>query len=157
MTELFSIRELLQVAIEEEQTGAAFYRALAEETNDRELEAFALRVAQMEDAHEELFADLLERCRKADIGREAAGDYMTYMAQDRVLTSEEDARRMAQNIDDPVEAAARALELERQTLLFFLEIKEFVPDDQVALLEEVIDEERQHVTDWMQFKQKHFG
>jgi rubrerythrin len=157
MTDLFSIRELLEVAIREEQTGAAFYRRLAETTDDDDLEAFALRVAQMEDAHEELFIDLLERCREADIGREPAGDYMSYMAQDRVLGSEADARRLAEDIDDPAEAADLALELERQTLLFFLEMKEFVPEEQARLLHDVIEEERQHVTDWMQFKQRHYG
>jgi rubrerythrin len=157
MTELFSIRELLEVAIQEEQTGAAFYRALAQETDDDELEAFCIRVAEMEDAHENWFRDMLDRCRDADIGREAPGEYLTYMAQDRVLTSVDDAAQLARSFEEDAEAVNRALALEREALLFFLEVKEFVPADQVAILEEVIDEERQHVTDWMQFKQKHYA
>jgi rubrerythrin len=156
MTELFSIRELLQVAIREEETGAAFYRELAEHTDDKDLEAFALRVAEMEDAHKEWFSELLESCRDSGVGREAPGEYLSYLAAERVLTDEDQARQLARDLDDE-EAARRAMALERETLLFLLEMKDFVPKDELAVLEEVIDEERQHVTDWVKFRQQHYG
>lgn len=157
MTDLFSVRELLEVAILEEQTGAAFYRALAAKTADKELEAFARRVAEMEDAHEQLFSDMLERCRKANFGREAPSDYMAYMAQGRIVPTDRDGAELAETAASDAEGVGRALQLERDTLLFYLEMKPFVPESERPLLEDVISEERQHVTDWVKFQQSRVG
>ena len=56
---LFSAPQLLNVAIREEHTGAAFYKALAHQTDSPELREFALKVAQMEEEHEREFKALL--------------------------------------------------------------------------------------------------
>ena len=60
MPELFSAKELIEVAIREEHTGAVYYRAVAEAAGTDELAAFAMTVAHMEDEHEAEFRSLLE-------------------------------------------------------------------------------------------------
>ena len=81
---------------------------------------------------------------------------MAYMVQGRIFPAGRDGREMARQAASDREAADAAMELERNTLLFFLEMREFVPEGHRAPLTEVIDEERHHLVEWAGFKSSHF-
>jgi len=156
MADLFSVRELIEVAVEEERTGAAFYRALAESGRSEALRAFAAKLADIEQMHERIFRRLLDRTDRTAAGSTPAGDYMAYMVQGRIFPAGRDGREMARQAASDREAADAAMELERNTLLFYLEMRQFVPEGHRAALTEVIEEERQHLADWAGFKLSHF-
>ncbi len=160
MVTLFSARELIDIAIREEQTGATFYRALAESTDSEELRRFALEVAQMEDEHEEKFRALLNRVGDYQPAGEAyAGQYesyMSYLIEGRIFPTGQDGVELAERQQSDREAVETAMEMERNTLLFYHEMLRFVPESERSLLEEIIGEERQHVTDFAEYKEEHF-
>ncbi len=160
MPELFSARELIEIAIEEERTGATFYRALAESTDSEDLEEFALDVAEMEDEHEEKFLGLLEKVGDYRPGGEQYPgqyqSYMSYLIEGRIFPTGRDGEEMAQRQASDREAVETAMEMERNTLLFYHEMIRFIPEPDRDLLEDIIDEERQHVTDFAAYREKHF-
>lgn len=160
MPALFSVRELIDVAIREEQTGATFYRALADSTDSEDLREFALQVAQMEDEHERTFRGLLDSLGEYEpTGESYGGEYESYMAYligGRIFPTGQDGVEMAKRQPSDREAVQTAMEMERNTLLFYHEMTRFVPEKDRPLLEEVIAEERQHVTDFARYMEKHF-
>jgi len=160
MPDLFSAAELINVAIQEEQTGAAYYRALAEKTDSEELASFAREVAAMEDEHEQKFRDLLARVGdyqpQAESYEGEYSDYMAYMCEGRIFPTGKDGAELAQNQPSDEAAVNTAMEMERNTLLFYHELLPFVPENQRPLLDEIIAEERKHVTDLAKFKADHF-
>ncbi len=161
MPNLFSVRELVEVAIQEEQTGATFYRALAESTDSAELEEFALEVAEMEDEHEQKFKQMLEGLGEYEpTGESYAGEYesyMSYLLEGRIFPVGDESRKMAQRQMSDEEAVETAMGLERNTLLFYLEMLRFIPEQHRSLLDDIITEERQHVRDFAQYKADHFA
>ncbi len=160
MPGLFSVREMMDVAIREERTGATFYRALADSAKSKELENFALKVAAMEDEHERKFRGMLGRLGDYEPAGESYGgeyaSYMAYLIQGRIFPSGEDGAKMARRQASEKQAVQTAMEMERNTLLFYHEMLRFVPEADRPLLEDIIAEERQHVTDWARYGEEHF-
>jgi rubrerythrin len=160
MPDLFSAKELIEVAIREEQTGAAFYRAAAERSDSKELKDFMLRVARMEDEHERKFRGLLKRVGAFEPAGESYGGeyeaYMGYLVEGRIFPTGQDGVEMARRQASDQEAVETAMQMERNTLLFYHEMIRFVPAGDRPLLEEIINEERQHVTDFARYRAEHF-
>jgi rubrerythrin len=161
MPELFSVSELINLAIREEETGATYYRALAEKTESADLKAFALKVAAMEDEHARRFRELLGHVGSYEpVGQAYEGEYsnyMEYMCQGRIFPVGEDGVAMAKRQASDEEAVNTAMAVERSTLLFYHELLPFVAENDRPLLDDIIAEERQHVTDFARYKAEHFA
>ena len=160
MPDLFSAKELIEVAVREEQTGAIYYRALAEATESEELAEFARAVAKMEDDHEAKFRALLESVGEYEpTGESYAGEYesyMSYLLEGRIFPAGQDGVELARQQADDKAAVETAMELERNTLLFYHEMIQFVPEQHRAMLDGIIAEERQHVTDLAKYRDENF-
>lgn len=160
MPDLFSARELIEVAIREEQTAGVFYRAAARQTDSAELEAFMLKVAVMEDDHERKFRGLLNRVGAYQPAGESYGgeyeSYMAYLTEGRIFPLGQDAVEMAKRQASDEEAVETSVEMEKNTLLFYHEMIRFVPANERPLLEDIINEERQHIKDFAAYKAEHF-
>jgi rubrerythrin len=160
MPELFSASELINVAIKEEMTGATYYRALAAKTGSKDLKEFALRVAAMEDEHEAKFRRLLQDVGDYEpVGESFGGeyaDYMAYMCEGRIFPVGADGVKLAKGQPSDKAAVETAMAMERNTLLFYHELLPFIPEGQRPLLDAIIAEERQHVTDFAKYKAEHF-
>lgn len=160
MPDLFSVRELIEVAIREEQTAAVFYRAAAANTDSKALKDFMLSVAKMEDDHERKFRALLSRVGAYEPAGESYGgeyeSYMAYLTEGRIFPMGQDAVEMARRQPSDEEAVKTSMEMEKNTLLFYHEMTRFVRVNDRPLLEEIINEERQHVTDLARYRDEHF-
>jgi rubrerythrin len=160
MPDLFSAKELIEVAIREERTGAIYYRTLAEATESDELAKFAWATAKMEDEHEAKFKALLETVGEyRPAGESYEGEYesyMSYLLEGRIFPAGQDGVELARRQANDKEAVETAMELERNTLLFYHEMTQFVPEQHRALLDGIIAEERQHVTDLARYRDRHF-
>ena len=84
------------------------------------------------------------------------GAYMAYLLEGRIFPTGRDGVELARNQPDDRSAVETALELERNTLLFYHEMLPFVPEEHHDLLNGIIAEERQHVTDLARYHQRHF-
>lgn len=86
MSKMFQVSELVQVGVDDEKSGAAFYSALAEKTKDAELKKTFADLAQQERFHQRRFEQML-----AELGGEYkapesyADEYLTYV---RTLTTQ---------------------------------------------------------------------
>jgi len=148
----FNADEILEMAIRIERNGAAFYRKAAGLQSDEKNREFLEGLAAMEDKHQEIFTEMRKTLRQEDKGGKVFdphGELALYLASmaDNLggegSPSAADALTGNETLEDIINTA---LGLEKDSILFYLGVKNMVPPkygrDKV---EEIIEEERSHV------------
>lgn len=158
MPDIFSAGELINIAIREEVTGATYYRAIAERTDSDALRKFTLEVADMEDKHAARFRKMLEEVGEyKPQGEQYPGEYeeyLSYLVEGRIFPMGEDGKRLAAQQESDAAAVETAAEMEKNTLLLYQELVRFIPEGERGVLDEIMDEERLHLTQFTKFRQE---
>jgi len=159
MAYLFSPTDLLDIAIREEVTGATYYHALAERADSQELREFAARLARVEETHRDRFKEMLaELGGKGSEGESYEGEYESYLGyllEGRIFPAGEKGEDLAAGQRSDAEAVETALALEKETLLLYHELMEFVPARYHKTLDAIVDEEREHLVDLTTYRKQH--
>jgi rubrerythrin len=148
----FNADEVFEMAIQIEMNGAAFYRKAAGLQSDPENRTLLESLASMEDKHQEIF----ENMRKELPGKDKGGkvfdpygelsQYLSAMADTHGgegSPSAADALTGSETLEDIVTIA---LGLEKESILFYLGMKDMVPPKYGQdKIEDIIKEERKHV------------
>lgn len=120
------------MAVRIEENGNAFYAGAAEITKNPEVKKLFEDLALMEASHIKIFRTL--RSQLPDTGSEAVWDpeglaesYLEASADSHVFTVEAATERL-KTVKTAVEAVDMALLFEKDSLAFFLGIKEILPD-----------------------------
>ncbi|MBW1880040.1 MAG: hypothetical protein JRJ84_16895 [Deltaproteobacteria bacterium] len=144
----FDADEIVRMAREIEQIGATFYaEALKQTESEAVREVFALLLEE-EQAHSEAFGQLREALGEGDeevAMDEEHAEYVRDLFMSRVFPDPDAVREYFSELRDEASAIRLALRFERDTVLLFHEMKHAVTDKAQALLDEMINEERQHV------------
>jgi len=148
----YNADEILEMAIRIEANGRSFYLCAAELQSDDEMTSFFNKLAVMEEQHKktfEKFRDELTADEKAGQVYDPDGQASMYLAVMADTHGGEGDPQIAKTLtgEETLEDILRiALNLEKQSILFYLGLKDLVPQqwgkDKV---DEVIDEEKQHV------------
>jgi rubrerythrin len=144
----FDADEIVEMAREIERIGATFYAEALEQAESVAVrEVFAL-LWEEEQAHAEAFGRLREALGEGDEAVQMDPEHAEYVRdlyRSRVFPDPEAVREYFSEIRDEASAIRLALRFERDTVLLFHEMKGSVTDKAKALLDEMINEERQHV------------
>ncbi|MDP2643868.1 MAG: ferritin family protein [Desulfobacterales bacterium] len=142
----FTADEIFKMAEEIERNGAKFYRTASENVTDGAAKKFLLNLAAMELAHEKIFLSLREALPEKDRAatvfdpENEAVLYLRALADTRVFFKKE---LPGFSIEEIFKAA---IEAEKDSIVFYLGMKESVPEKfgkrQVDL---IIKEEMKHV------------
>jgi len=143
----FNADDVFAMAEQLERNGAEFYRSAAEKTEDSANNRFLLELAAMEDEHEKTFKAMRAELTAAektstvfDPDGEAAA-YLRALADTRVFFEKE--------IDlSSLKAILKAaIEAEKDSIVFYLGMKEAVPDSLgKGRLDGIIKEEMGHIS-----------
>ncbi|MCX5642064.1 MAG: hypothetical protein NTY10_02310 [Candidatus Omnitrophica bacterium] len=161
MANLFDVREMLKMAVREEQAGYDYYLFLSQNARAEEVRNLTGRIADMEKYHEKLFTGLLDSLEDYQPTENYPGEYESYLnalMEGRMFPEENKAEFMieaAQKGD--LTAINIALMFERSTLLLFREIENFVPEKNLKtreIIKKIITEEKQHLIDLSVMKNK---
>jgi len=148
------VRELIRLAKRDEDVGAEFYQKLAEKVESEDLKKKFLEIREQEIGHSERFQEMLDQLSDYVPQEDFPGEYEQYFQSflsKREYLDSDDAVEAASRIESDMEAIKFALGQEKNTLLFFLEMKELVPSSQHReMVHEVIDEERDHIVELSQ-------
>lgn len=144
MAQIFDAGEVFEMAIKMEQNGAAFYREAAEKVADDQHKTMLLELVKMEEEHEKTFTALrqslgADTADYYDPSGDAAG-YLKSIADTKIFFKREiDLSSMKEILKEAVMA-------EQDSIVFYLGMKEMVPDDAgKAKIEAIIREEMGHV------------
>jgi rubrerythrin len=150
MQAVFNANEVFEMAEQIERDGADFYRDAATNAQDASVRALFHRLALLEQDHERTFARLRERlvgpARHEDWtdGDEDAMAYLRALASNRVFDREK-AQLTGQETSEQV--LRIAIGFEKESIAFYLGIKELMPDDLGKNeVDALVREEMRHVT-----------
>ena len=146
MAYVFNMNEILEMAEQIERNGAAFYRKAAEGISDSKNIELLLELAQMEDQHEKIFASLraqLSEDEKTSTVFDPEGEavlYLRALADTRVFFIKKiDTASMEEILKE-------ALTAEKDSIVFYLGMKELVPEKPgKAKIDSIIKEEMGHI------------
>ncbi len=155
MSILFSGSELLEIALGIERNGVAFYQALANNTQNKDAKAIYDYLASEEKKHLNTFRGLLNTAGQYQPPEDYAEEYMLYLkslVDNSVFSNITEAKQKAERISSEIEALDTGVQAEKDSILFYTEMQNFVrqPDQKIVL--NIIDEEKAHMRQLSQLK-----
>ena len=146
---VFTASEGLQMAMEIEQSGELFYKAAAERTTDAEVQQIFTDLAAQEQGHYRLFQKMLREAKPApplsaaeydqyDIYVQSALEHALFAGPDKALS-------LAHQAQDRESALRAALGFEKDTLLFFYDLRDMVNAADQDTITAIINEEKKHL------------
>jgi len=144
MSVLFTGREMLEIAIEIERNGYTFYSELAGAGKAKFTFEY---LADQEKQHESLFRGMLDSLGQAPAPENYSGElalYIRTLASGRVFKSPQEAQAMARKLS-PEEAIRTAIGIEKDSILFYGEMRGLVRREDRRVVDRITGEERGHV------------
>ena len=152
MSITFNAFEIFEMAEQIERNGVKFYRKAAEGISDRDVRQMLLDFAEMEAEHEETFAGMRKQLsdrerelRVFDPENEVAL-YLQAMANGHVFDLKKDPGEQLTGTETVEDILKLAIDAEKDSIVFYLGLKDFVPvkagKDRV---EAIIKEEMGHI------------
>jgi rubrerythrin len=157
----FNAAEVFEMAIKIEENGAEFYRVAAGLQADDADKGFLEKLAKMEDRHkaafEEMMIQLSETERKQTVfdANEELSLYLNAMADAHGGEGDPDVAAGLTGKESMEQIVATAINLEKESILFYLGLKDLVPPrlgrDKI---DQIIKEETLHVAQLNGFLKK---
>jgi rubrerythrin len=146
---LFTAAEAFEMAMEIEKNGEVFYNAVAAKATDKSVKTLFQELAAQEQRHYEVFQKMAGNVKDApnlsaaeydeyDVYLKAALDSALFAGPDKALALAEQAR-------DRQTALRMALGFEKDTLLFFYDLREMVSEAEQKAVTGIIREEKTHL------------
>jgi len=152
MSITFNAFEIFEMAEQIERNGVKFYRKAAQGVSDSQMRQILEELADMEAEHEETFADmrkqLLEEARTERVfdPENEMALYLQAMASGHVFDLRQDPSEQLKGTESIEEILKMAIDAEKDSIIFYLGLKDFVPvkagKDKV---EAIIKEEMGHI------------
>jgi rubrerythrin len=146
---LFTAAEAIQMAMEIEKNGEAFYQAVAAQTANPDVKALFEDLAVQEQGHYRVFKRMLEEAKPApELPAAEYDEYKTYLQttlDNALFAGPDKALTLADEVQDWEAAIRVAIGFEKDTLLFFYDVREMVSEADREAISGVIREEKRHL------------
>ena len=145
MATFFNAGEVFQFAVRIEENGEKFYRRVAETAGDADVRSVFSFLADEEVKHRETFRELLSKIEDFKPTEMYPGEYFAYLKAyaDQIIFSsklDEDLPERA----DASSAVEFGIRRELDSILYYLEMKNVVPEGHRETVDRIVQEERKH-------------
>ncbi len=149
MAKNYSLEELLEIAVKIEEDGVTFYKNLADRTKSKEAKEIYNYLAGEEKEHIAIFKSMYKeltgkRFEKA-FSEEEANLYIHSLVENRVFKNLEELDNLIKSIKDELAVLDLAIQIEKDTILYYYEILEGLEDKEKNLAKGLINQEKTHV------------
>ena len=146
---LFQAADIIELAMQVEQSGEAFYRAVATKVETQDARQLFEYLAGQEVVHYQVFQKLSQTIREApfmtDEEWDLYVDYLSGTVQSAFFEGTDKALALAETVTDASHAIQMAIGFEKETLLFFYDLRERIPDQDRPVVEKIVEEEKRHI------------
>jgi rubrerythrin len=153
MAVMFNADEIFEIALELERNGAKFYRKAADGIGEEKAQQLLYELAAWEDEHFKTFSAMRESLSGAESGATAydpdqqAQLYLQAFADGHVFDLKADPAEQLQGTEGLPAILKEAIGLEKDSVIFYLGIREMVPAELGReRVEKIISEEMSHIT-----------
>lgn len=152
MSLTFNAEEILEMAVQIERNGIEFYKKAAGIVSDEKTKKFLLNLADMEVTHEKTFTEMKDQL--TDREKEPAvyypddqgALYLHATADGHVFNPKADIGQQLTGAETVEQIFNKAIQAEKDSIVFYLGLKEFVPQKAgKEKVEKVIKEEQSHI------------
>jgi rubrerythrin len=140
--------EIIEIAMRLEERGEEFYRAAADRATTGSVHSLFTDLAKQEVQHRLAFARLGRDVVELALSPEQWDEFQSYtnaLLEQSLFAKPEGALAQAAQAMDEREAVQAALGFEKETLLFFHELRDAVRGVGKQVVSQIIDEERRHI------------
>lgn len=148
----FNIDEIFEMAERIERNGAMFYRKAAENTELTSSKGLLLKLAKMEDDHEHTFTKMRSRYSSSEWQNDPIQPddevalYLRAIADGHVFNVRTNPVDDLTGNETMEQILRTAIKLEEDSIIFYLGMKDIVPDDLGRQhMDKIIKEERAHI------------
>lgn len=148
----FSGKEILEMAVRIEENGYKFYIEAAKATRSKDLKELFNLLAEEETQHIKTFMGLHRLIsggepsdQEYDTEFQEATLYLKAIADTEVFTNPNKGKEMARKVSGEEEALQIAIDMEKDSLLFYYELQRMIRDKDKPVLDNIIEQEKEHV------------
>lgn len=154
----FDASDILEFAIRIEENGANFYRYAVQIVKGEDTKKLFARLADEEVNHKKTFEEIYAGLEKSDIPESYDGEYRAYLhdyVDNSIVFSRGALDRILLKVTDTLSAIDFAIRREMDSILYYSEIKQFVPAGQHQMIDKIIEEERRHFSILSEIRKNH--
>ena len=146
---IFAAADVVEMALELEKSGEVFYRAVAKKVKSDQIQGLFEDLADQEVQHYAAFQKLSKTVwDKPLMLPDEWNQYLMYLQatiQSAFFEGEDKALALAEQVTDEKEALRMAMGFERETLLFFYDLRDMVSEGDRTILMRIVNEEKSHL------------
>jgi rubrerythrin len=157
MSIVFSGGDLVNIAIDIERRGIMFYDIMAKSTDNEDARAVFEGLVEMEREHIRIFEDMLGEAdthQPKDASSGGYSDYLQALVDEAVFSDDMITSEMATQADSDVKALELGIAAEKDSILFYYEMRDIMPRGAVPLINRIIAEEKSHLQQLSDIKKK---
>ena len=148
MAQVFTGSQVVELAIQIERNGAAFYEAAKKVVSGDEAKKTMDYLISEERRHLATFQGLLNKIELVRPAEQYEGEWDAYLktaAAEHVFTDDARAREIISSIKTQNEALDYAIGFEKDSILLFLELSNLVGAKNKETVEKLVNEEKEHL------------
>ncbi len=149
----YNADEVFEMAEQMERNGAKFYRRAAELASEDATKQMLTELAEMEDDHEKTFSEMRRELSENELKPivfdpdNELGLYLRAMADQHVFNVNEDPSTRLSAEDSRDDVLRMAIGMEKDSIVFYLGMKEMVPERLgKGRMDGIIQEEYRHIS-----------
>jgi rubrerythrin len=142
----FKASEILRVAMKIEENGERLYRHGTTLTDDAETKEFFSFLAEEETKHKKVFESMLSKAEHYQAPETYPGEHLVYLRAyaDNIIFSPDKVEKELGGLTDVDSVLEFGIQREIESILYYLETRNLVPESQREQIDGIIDEERRH-------------
>ncbi|MCD6441046.1 MAG: ferritin family protein [Candidatus Marinimicrobia bacterium] len=151
---VFNSSEIYQFAIKIEENGEKLYRQMVAKLPDKKVRELFTILADEEIQHKATFSAMLSEFEDYKVSESYPGEYFAYLKAyaDNLVFGFEKFDADIASIENAESALQFAIGKELDTIAYFQEMKNLVPESERKRVDAIIDEERRHVVKLSELK-----
>jgi rubrerythrin len=156
MSIVFSAGEVINFAIGIEKRGISFYDIMARSTDDTQAREVFEGLVQMEREHLKTFQEMLREAGGQPPPEQAGQEYSGYFQAlvDNAVFTDDMLTSDAAASETDIQALDMGIGAEKDSILFYYEMKDIMPRRFVPLVERIIAEEKSHLQQLSEIKKR---
>ena len=147
MANIFNAAEIIDMGIEKEKKRRDFYARVSEEFAEKDLKKLFGDLSNWEEEHIKKFTEIRNSVADEEIAESYQGEFTAYIRSlvDDRLYSQVTASSFSKNIRTPLDAIQWGMGFEKDAILFFNELIDYMPSQNKNKVKLLIDEEKKHI------------
>jgi rubrerythrin len=154
MSAALTVADLFSIAIDIERKGIAFYDVMSRSSEQKSVREIFQYLMGMERQHVLIFQEAFPLISQTEVQPGQESDYIRNLLNNSVFTDEMVESDMASQVETDLQAIELAIHAEKDSILFYYELKNRVAESPRDAVDRIIIEEKSHLGQLSELKKK---